>query len=103
MITIHVNGVRLVPGVDFVTGKDFVRFSSPPEAGSSIHIACAKGTIANIWSDGVSVHYHLMIDLETHNDVMNLLNDAAMYYENPAVADVLEQLKVVVELVKQHS
>ena len=101
MITVHVDGVLQLPGVDYTSGLKTISFSSPPRMGSAIHVGSMQGTVASIMGDGATFLFPLIADLEGYNAVMNLLNDASKYYTNPAVADVLERLKVVVELVKQ--
>ena len=100
MISVHVNGVLQVPGIDYVAAKNAVSFSSPPGAGDLIHVSGPRGTIANIMADGTTYLYQMITDIDRHDNIMNLLNDAAFYYDNPAVADVLERLRVVVELVR---
>jgi len=102
MISVHVNGVLQVPGIDYLAAKNAVSFASPPRAGDLIHVSSLQGTIANIMADGSTYLYQMLTDIERHENIMNLLNDAAKYYDNPAVADVLERLRVVVELVKEN-
>ena len=102
MISVHVNGVKQIPGIDFVTVEKSLSFSQPPDAGAYIHISSPYGTVANILGDGSTFLFHLIMDLQKHTDIMNLLNDASVHYENPAVADILEQLRVVIELVKEN-
>ena len=101
MISVHINGVMQLPGVDYTTGVKSISFSSPPDSGSHIHISSPHGTVASILADGTTYLFPIIADLENYNAVMNLLNDAAKHYDNPTVADVLERLRVVVELVKQ--
>lgn len=91
-----------IPGIDYVIGKDYIAFNSPPEVGRSIHVSSQIGTHASIWGDGTTFVFPMMTDLESYTQTMNILNDAVKYYRNPAVADLIEQLRVVVELVKQH-
>jgi hypothetical protein len=100
-LSVHINGVRQVPGIDYVAAKNSVSFSTPPAAGDTIHISSPRGTVAHIMADGSTYLYQMMMDIDRHDNIMNLLNDAAKYYDNPAVADLLERLQVVVELVKQ--
>lgn len=101
MISVHVNGVKQIPGIDFVTGKNTLSFSTPPQQGDIIQVTSPYGNIANVYGDGSTFLFHMILDIEKHTSIMNLLNDVGKYYENPAVADILEQLRVVVELVKQ--
>jgi hypothetical protein len=101
MFSVHINGVMQLPGIDYVTGESTISFSSPPDVGSAIHVGSLTGTVASIMGDGSTFVFPIMTDLESYNKIMNVLNDASKYYKNPAVADVLDRLKVVVELVKQ--
>jgi hypothetical protein len=100
-LSVTINGVRQVPGIDYVAGKNAVSFSTPPAAGDTIHVSSPRGTVAHIMADGSTYLYLITMDIERHDNIMNLLNDAAKYYDNPAVADVLERLQVVLALVKQ--
>jgi hypothetical protein len=101
-LSVTINGIRQVPGIDYVAAKNSVSFSTPPAAGDTIHVSSPRGTVARIMADGSTYLYQMMMDIERHDDIMNLLNDAAKYYDNSAVADVLERLRVVVELVKEN-
>lgn len=102
MLSVHVNGVKQIPGIDYLAAKNAVSFSSPPAAGDVIHISNSRGTVGNIFGDGSTYLYQLPIDADGHESIMDLLNDVGKYYKNPAVADMLEQLRVVIELVKEN-
>jgi len=91
-----------LPGIDYVTGVKSISFSSPPDIGSHIHVSSPHGTVASIMGDGSTFLFPMITNLENYNAVMNILNDAAKYYDNSAVADAIERLRVVVELVKQN-
>jgi len=100
MISVHINGIKQIPGIDFVAGDNTLSFSSPPQARDIIQVTSPYGSVANVYGDGSTFLFHMVLDIQKHTDIMNLLNDVGKYYENPAVADVLERLRVVVELVK---
>jgi chaperonin GroEL (HSP60 family) len=99
MIQVHLNGSKLIPGFDYVAGKNSVCFTGPPAAGTNIVVEDSGGNATRITADGNTFLYQLSV--KDYNNTINLLKDALKYYDNPAVADVLERLRVVVELVKQ--
>ena len=102
MFNVHVNGVMQIPGIDYLACKNAVSFSTPPANGDVIHLSNSRGTVGQFYADGSSYLYHLATDVVGQENIMNLLNDIGKYYQNPAVADVLERLKVVIELVKEN-
>jgi hypothetical protein len=102
MLSVHVNGVKQIPGIDYLAAKNAVSFASPPRAGDVIYVNNARGTVAHIYGDGSTYLYQFTEDIDGHENMMNLLNDVGKYYQNPAVADALERLKVVIELVKEN-
>jgi hypothetical protein len=102
MIQVHLNGLKLIPGFDYVAGKNSVCFTGPPAAGTNIVVEDSGGNATRITADGTTFLYQLSAYTKDYNyNTINLLDDALKYYDNPAVADVLERLRVVVELVKQ--
>jgi len=101
MISVYINGVVQLPGFDYAASKNTVSFTVPPAAGSDIVLKGPRGDVTQITADGTTFLYQLSADTKSYNNAINLLNDALKYYDNPAVADVLERLRIVVELVKQ--
>jgi hypothetical protein len=99
MILVHVNGIAQLPGIDYHTTQNSISFSSPPQAGSTISIQSKSGVLANILADGSTYLYQFMSDFE--NSTSQMLEDAFHMCHVPAVADMLERLRVVVELAKQ--
>lgn len=99
MILVSINGIMQVPGVDYHAAQNAVSFSTPPQAGSTISIRSQSGVLANICGDGSTYLYQFMSDFE--NSTSKMLEDAFHMRNVPAVADMLERLKVVVELAKQ--
>ena len=103
ILNVYVNGIVQVPGIDYVAGTNVVSFTRPPARGSDILVKGQFGDVTHITADGSTYLYRISDFADNYNYAMNLLNDALKYYDNPAVADVLERLRVVVELVKQDS
>lgn len=99
MLLVSINGILQVPGVDYYATQNAVSFTSPPQAGSTISIRSKSGVLANICGDGCTYLYQFMSDFE--NSTSQMLEDAFHMRHVPAVADMLERLKVVVELAKQ--
>lgn len=101
MILVYVNGVLQIPGIDYAASPTQLNFSSPPEVGAIVHVSGIHGSMAQFYGDGRSNIFHMQVDLDV-NKLTNLFHDAARYYDNPAVADVLERLSIVVALVKEN-
>lgn len=96
---VYVNGVVQVPGIDYLEGINSISFSSAPSAGSTINIQGRNGTLASILGDGFTYLFQFFND--TDHDTTYMLEEAFKLRDIPAVADMLERLKVVVELAKQ--
>jgi hypothetical protein len=96
---VYINGVMQAPGIDYHAAQNAISFSTPPAAGSTISIQGRNGTLANIYADGSTYLYQFINDFE--HDQIGLLEEAFKLRHVPAVADMLERLKVVVELAKQ--
>lgn len=99
MVLVSINGLMQVPGVDYHAAQNSISFSSPPPAGTTISIQGKSGVLANILADGSTYLYQFMSDFE--NSTSQMLEDAFHMRHVPAVADMLERLKVVVALAKQ--
>jgi len=98
---IYVNGILQVPGFDYVASKNSVSFTRPPARGYDIVMKDLIGNVTQITADGFTFLYQISAHSKGCNNAIDLFNDALKYYDNPAVSDVLERLRVVVELVKQ--
>ena len=101
MITVFVNGILQLPGVDYVIGASAIQFQQAPQAGSSVEIRTAKSTIARVLGDGSTFLFPIMVDADKYNEITDMLHQALKYYQVPAVAEALEKLRVVVELVRE--
>jgi hypothetical protein len=99
MTLVSIDGILQIPGVDYHAGKDSISFSQPPHTGASITITTEAGVLLNIRADG-STYLFRYIDEES-SKITEMLEQAFKHRNVPAVADQLERLKVVVELVKQ--
>lgn len=99
MKIVSINGIMQIPGVDYYTGKDMISFTQPPSSGATITIMGERGVLMNIIGDG-STYLFRYID-EASSKVSEMLETAFKHRDVPAVADMLERLRVVVELAKQ--
>ena len=100
MLLVSINGLMQVPGIDYTSCNNAVSFSTPPPMGSSIDIRNHFGTLARIHGDGSTYLFQFSDYLD--RDTLTVFDDAIKLKDNPAVADALERLRVVVELVKEH-
>jgi hypothetical protein len=100
MTLVSINGIYQVPGVDYRLGKDMISFTQPPPAAATITIMNDRGVLMNVMADGVTYLFRY-ID-EASSKVSEMLEQAFKHRDVPAVADILERLQVVVELVKEN-
>ena len=103
MISVYVNGVPQLSGFDYVASKNSVSFTRPPARGYDIVVKGLIGNATRITADGTTFLYQISAHSKGINNAIDLFNNALKYYDNPAVADVLDQLKVVIALVEQQS
>lgn len=103
MHEVFLNGVRQCPGIDYTAAQNAVSFTSPPSAGSDIMVntLLKRGGAHVITLKGDGSTYLFQID-DTVNrlDLYDLLDDIEQYHKVPAVAEGLERLRVILELVK---
>ena len=102
MIEAYINGIRQVPGIDFHARGNSISFCSPPQAGASIQFVHNGYSIANLSGNGSTFLFTGPFDNADREDaIYDTMNTALRYKDNPAVAEALERLQVVVALVKQ--
>jgi hypothetical protein len=101
MMDIYVDGVRQIPGINYTLSKDSVAFSMPPNMGSHVEIVSAGRRLARILGDGSTFLFQFMAEFQDHGNIVDMMNDALKLRTNPAVAEALERLQVIVELAKQ--
>ena len=101
MTLVSVNGVLQIPGIDYVTSKDQLSFATPPAMGSIINVRGSQGNLANVYGDGSTYLFHIVLDSDVQNNLLTLFEDLAKCYDHPAVAEAVERLSVVIALVKE--
>lgn len=101
MAQVYINGVLLIPGIDYSIANSKISFATPPDSGSHIDIRRGPGELTTIVGNG----HRYMFDLNEHwahyEHIQALIQETWKYKDVPAVADQLEKLKVVLELIKQ--
>lgn len=106
MIQVHINGLKQIPGIDYTATSNAVSFNQAPPAGSDILVTSAiPGSTTGVHmqklrADGHTFLYMIDSSFEQRIRLQKLLDEAWEHQGVPAVQDILEQLKVVVELVK---
>ena len=100
MISVYINGIMQIPGIDYVSSDNSIAFSTAPQAMATIEIRSIRGVLARIFGDGSSYRFDIMSVFE--HGMSEMLEDAFKLRHIPAVADVLERLQVVVSLAKEN-
>jgi len=106
MNVVHMNGIALLPGVDYTVGDALVSFSQAPERGARIMFTevidpdTGATHVTQIIGDGHTYLFHLETNFGDRVKLQRLFESALTYKDHPTVRDVLERLQVVVELVK---
>ena len=104
MITVHMNGLTLIPGIDYTVGDGTLTFSSPPPSGYNIMFSEAFETgtthVTHLTGDGYTYLFKLDTNINDRARLYKMFDDAMAYKDIPAVHDALNQLRVIVELVK---
>lgn len=107
MIQVHLNGVALLPGVDYSQGRSTITFSMPPHPGDDIMITqvlCADTGATQVTSlvgDGKTYLFRFDPSVAARFKLQDMIESAWRHQDNPAVQDALEKLRVVLELVKE--
>lgn len=107
MIQVHINGLKQMPGIDYHATGGNISFKQAPSLHDDILITSAiPGSMTGVHmqkiiANGHTSLYHLDNSFEDRVRLQHTLDDAWKYQGVPAVADILQKLQVVLELVKQ--
>ena len=107
MNVVHINGVSLLPGIDYVVGKNTISFSVPPPLGAEIvytEVVDSKTGatyMTHLEGNGSTYLFHLDTDFIDRMELHELFDQVVKYRGNPAVRDALSKLQIVLELVKE--
>lgn len=108
MNVVHMNGVSLLPGIDYKVGRGTISFSIPPAAGVDIvyteviNANTGATHMTRLIGDGVTYLFKLDTNFTERFELQNLFEDTFKYKDHISVRDAIEKLQVVIELVKQH-
>ena len=107
MNVVHMNGLTLIPGIDYVVGDTMINFSVPPPAGTDImfteviNVNTGATHVTRLTGDGSTYLFRLETNFADRVRLNQLFESALKYRDTPAVRDLLERLQVVLELVEQ--
>ena len=96
---ISINGIVQYDGSHYITNDDHLIFSEAPSIGSRIVVQYYNGSQRYFEGNG-SQH---VFPLDGHTAITQfdrLLRDITKHKDNPAVKDLLEQLRIVTELLR---
>ncbi len=105
MNQIHVNGVALLPGIDYRYEHATLIFSSPPGLGEQIVLTevldfnTGLTRQTNLVGNGRQYMFKLDRDLTDREVLSALFEKVVKNQKHPAVKEALDRLKVVVELI----
>ena len=105
MNQVHVNGVALLPGIDYRVSQASIIFNCPPAPGDQIVFTevlnPSTGSLHRTTLNGNGRQYMFKLDRHlTDREVLSTLFEKVItHYDHPAVKEALERLKVVVELI----
>ena len=96
---VTINGIVQYDDSYYVTYDDRLIFAEAPPTGSSINITYNYGTIQNLRGNGTQNVFPVEGNIEQAK-FSRLMRDITKHKDNPAVKDLLEQLRVVTELLR---
>ena len=99
MISVHLNGVRLMPMHDYTIVDERVNFTQVPRHGDLIQIATPTSN-CQFYGNDIQVGFPITESIKKSIRLGQLMDDLLIYMDNPTVKDQLERLQVVLELVK---
>lgn len=107
MNVVHMNGLTLIPGIDYVVSNTMINFSVPPPAGTDIMftevINANTGAthVTRLTGDGSTYLFRLETNFSDRVRLNELFESALKHKDNLAVRDAIDRLQVVLELVEQ--
>lgn len=101
MAQVYINGVLLISGIDYNISDQSISFARPPDAGSIINIMGGPGQLVSMVGNGKRYLFNLNEQWSDYERIQDMLHVAWRHKDVPAVADQLEKLKVVLELINK--
>ena len=99
MIRASINGVLLIPGIDYVVDREYMSFTQAPRYGDRIHVMTPNAN-ADFYGNDVTFRFPMPTVIQKSEVLEGLMHDLDEYMDHPTVKDQLERLQVVLELVK---
>lgn len=99
MIRASLNGVMLIPGIDYIVDRSCISFTQPPRYGDRIHVMTPNAGV-DFYGNDVTFRFEMPKVLRNSEIVEQLMHDLTKYMDHPTVKDQLERLQVVLALVK---
>lgn len=107
MNAVHIDGVAVLPGIDYSIGTNKISFSVPPDNRSEIIVTevidAKRGAthMTRLIGDGKTYVFALDRSFVKNLELQTLLDQVWIYKDVPAVADALEKLQVIVNLITE--
>ena len=107
MNVVHMNGVVLLPGIDYKVGGEMISFSSAPPAGAEILVTEVINAntgavhVTRLTGNGSTYLFRIETQFADRASLLELFDEAMKYKDNPTVRDAINKLQVVLELVKE--
>lgn len=101
MVQVSLNGVHLIPQHDYTVKDNHVVFTEAPRIGDFIQLASSNYKMA-MYGNDFSYKFPIPIEVVRAQQLEELTADLAIYMDHPTVKDQLDQLRVAIELVRNH-
>ena len=105
MNQIHLNGIALIPGIDYTCSNATVMFSIPPPCGADIvltevvNVNSGATYQTRLVGNGKQYLFKLGQDSHLRAQISDLFEKAVTHRDHPAVKEALDRLRVVIELI----
>ena len=107
MNVVHMNGVALLPGVDYTVGRNTISFSVPPPADADIlyteviNAETGATHVTRLVGNGFTFLFELDTEFVERLELHDLFAQVIKHKDHPAVRDAIEKIQVVMELIKE--
>lgn len=107
MNVVHMNGLSLLPGIDYVVGDTMLSFVQPPPAGADILftevIDANTGAthVTKLTGDGSTYLFKIETNFADRVRLSRLFELTLKHKDIPVVRDAIDRLQVAIELVQQ--
>ena len=107
MNVVHMNGLTLLPGIDYTVSKTAISFGVAPPAGAEIvfteviNAETGATHMTRMTGDGSTYLFRIETNFADRVRLNELFELAIKHKNNPTVCDAIDRLQVVLELVEQ--